>query len=56
MPPWERERLPLLSSGKQILFAAGIGMDCLQLASEPGLHISLRWQPDEVSFKQDILP
>ena len=54
VPPWERERLPLVSSGKQILFAAGIGMDCLQLASEPGLHISLRWQAGEISFGQHI--
>jgi tRNA(Ile)-lysidine synthase len=55
VPPWERERLPLVSSGKQILFAAGIGMDCLQLSSGPGPHISLRWQADEIAFKQVIL-
>ncbi|WP_211451083.1 tRNA lysidine(34) synthetase TilS [Collimonas antrihumi] len=55
VPPWERERLPLVSSGKQILFAAGIGMDCVQLASGPGPHISLRWQANEIAFKQDIL-
>jgi tRNA(Ile)-lysidine synthase len=54
VPPWERERLPLVSSGKQILFAAGIGMDCLQLATGPGPHICLRWQADELSFWQDI--
>ncbi|AEK62164.1 tRNA lysidine(34) synthetase TilS [Collimonas fungivorans] len=54
VPPWERERLPLVSSGKQILFAAGIGMDCLQLAAGPGLHISLRWQADELPFRQGI--
>lgn len=51
VPPWERGRLPLVSSGKQILFAAGIGMDCLQLATAPGPHISLRWQVSEVAFK-----
>jgi len=51
VPPWERERLPLVSSGKQILFAAGIGMDCVHLATEPGLHISLRWQADEIALK-----
>jgi tRNA(Ile)-lysidine synthase len=54
VPPWERERLPLVSSGKQILFAAGIGMDCLQLATGPGPHVCLRWQADELSFRQDI--
>ncbi|WP_211466603.1 tRNA lysidine(34) synthetase TilS [Collimonas silvisoli] len=51
VPPWERERLPLVSSGKQILFAAGIGMDCVQLATEPGPHISLRWQADEIALR-----
>ena len=54
VPPWERERLPLVSSGKQILFAAGIGMDCLQLASGPEPHICLRWQADEIPLVQYI--
>ncbi len=28
MPAWERERLPIVSRGQELLFAAGIGMDC----------------------------
>jgi tRNA(Ile)-lysidine synthase len=31
VPSWERERLPTVSTGKQLLFAAGIGMDCKHL-------------------------
>ncbi|MFC5473754.1 tRNA lysidine(34) synthetase TilS [Paraherbaspirillum soli] len=44
VPAWERERLPLVSSAKQLLFAAGIGMDCHHLAPTPGAHIVFRWQ------------
>ncbi len=44
VPAWERERLPLIFAGKQLLFAAGIGMDCHQLSNEVGLHIQFRWQ------------
>lgn len=46
VPAWERERLPLVFAGKQLLFAAGIGMDCHQLSSEAGPHIQIRWQFD----------
>ena len=46
VPAWERERLPLVFAGKQILFAAGIGIDCHQLSSEVGPHIQFRWQFD----------
>lgn len=46
VPAWERERLPLVFAGKQLLFAAGIGMDCHQLSKEVGPHIQFRWQFD----------
>jgi len=46
VPAWERERLPLVFAGKQLLFAAGIGMDCHQFSSESGPHIQFRWQFD----------
>ncbi len=46
VPAWERERLPLVFPGKQILFAPGIGIDCHQLSSEVGPHIQFRWQFD----------
>lgn len=43
IPAWERGRLPLVRAGKQMLFAAGIGMDCNQLGDSAG-RIVLRWQ------------
>ena len=52
VPPWERARLPLIKHDKQVLFAAGIGMDCHHISSEPGIHICLRWQADEISLKK----
>ncbi|MCM1128860.1 MAG: tRNA lysidine(34) synthetase TilS [Alistipes senegalensis] len=45
VPPWERERLPLLFAGETLLFAAGIGMaasctgkgeGCIRIAWLPG--------------------
>jgi tRNA(Ile)-lysidine synthase len=44
VPAWERERLPVVSSGKQLLFAAGIGMDCHHFGAGPGPFIALRWE------------
>ncbi|CUI08950.1 tRNA lysidine(34) synthetase TilS [Massilia antarctica] len=44
VPAWERERLPVVSSGKDLLFAAGIGMDCHHFGSAPASLISLRWE------------
>jgi tRNA(Ile)-lysidine synthase len=46
VPTWERERLPLVTTANQLLFAAGIGMNCHHLSDAPGLHIRFRWQPD----------
>lgn len=44
VPAWERERLPLLFAGKDLLFAAGIGMDCLHFGAESGARIRIYWQ------------
>jgi len=44
VPAWERERLPIVSSGKALLFAAGIGMDCHHFGSGEGPFIALRWE------------
>jgi tRNA(Ile)-lysidine synthase len=43
IPAWERARLPVVKSADQLLFAAGIGMDCHRLAAGAG-RILLRWQ------------
>ena len=44
VPAWERERLPVVSAGKTLLFAAGIGMDCHHFGIGPGPFIALRWE------------
>jgi tRNA(Ile)-lysidine synthase len=46
VPAWERERLPIVSAGAKLLFAAGIGMDChhLGISGAAHMHIRLRWE------------
>ena len=41
IPPWQRERLPLLYSGETLVAAPGIGIDCAYQA-KPG-EIGLRF-------------
>jgi tRNA(Ile)-lysidine synthase len=43
IPAWERGRLPVVKGPSQLLFAAGIGMDCHHVGSGAG-RIRLRWQ------------
>ena len=45
VPAWERARLPVVSAGKTLLFAAGIGMDCQHFAEGDAPKIRLRWVP-----------
>jgi tRNA(Ile)-lysidine synthase len=51
VPAWERARLPLVFAEGQLLFAAGIGMDCHCPAEGEGQRIALRWEFDEVRGK-----
>ena len=44
VPAWERARLPIVSSGAQLLYAAGLGMDCHRFSEEAGERIALRWE------------
>ncbi|EJL92228.1 tRNA(Ile)-lysidine synthetase [Herbaspirillum sp. CF444] len=53
IPAWERPYLPMVFAGEQILYAAGIGMDChAQRETIAGdsatqdARIALRWQAD----------
>ena len=41
MPPWQRQRLPLLFSGEKLAFVPGIGVDCEYQANqtEPGIVV-----------------
>jgi tRNA(Ile)-lysidine synthase len=43
VPVWERGRLPIVSSGFDLLFAAGLGMDCRHVSEGEG-RIVLRWE------------
>ncbi len=44
IPSWERERLPLVTAGEDLLFAAGIGMNWGVLQAGSGQCIRLRWE------------
>ena len=46
LPQWERESLPLLFSGENLVWVPGIGVDCAFQAgvSDPGLIVS--WHPN----------
>ncbi len=44
VPAWERARLPIVSSGSDLLYAAGLGMDCHHFGSGADARIALRWE------------
>ena len=44
VPAWERERSPLVWAERELLFAAGIGMDCHHVDQGQGGRIALRWE------------
>jgi tRNA(Ile)-lysidine synthase len=43
VPAWRRDRLPLLASGEQILWAAELGIDCRFAAAADEAGILLTW-------------
>ncbi|SFU92641.1 tRNA lysidine(34) synthetase TilS [Pseudoduganella namucuonensis] len=44
IPAWERTRLPVVKAPGQLLFAAGIGMDCHQTGQGGGKRMVFRWE------------
>ena len=44
VPAWERARLPVISAGLALLYAAGVGMHCQHAGEGGGARIALRWQ------------
>jgi tRNA(Ile)-lysidine synthase len=44
VPLWQRDRLPLVLRGEQLVYAAGVGMDFQAPRSTPG--IALSWLPE----------
>jgi tRNA(Ile)-lysidine synthase len=46
VPQWQRDRLPLLACGEEVLWVAQVGIDCrfAAVAAEPGVLPT--WLPD----------
>lgn len=45
IPPWERDRLPLLYVGRQLAWVAGLGTDCAYQAAAGEAGLVIAWQP-----------
>ncbi len=45
IPPWERETLPLLFSGDNLVWAPGIGVDCGYQAQPGEVAVAVAWEP-----------
>jgi tRNA(Ile)-lysidine synthase len=46
VPAWQRARLPLVTVPGRLLFAAGIGMDCHFVVTQPNMSMVLRWESE----------
>lgn len=46
IPPWIRPKLPLVFAGNDLVYAAGLGMNCSISKRQPG-RILLSWRPEE---------
>jgi len=46
VPPWQRERLPLLFSGKTLVWAPGLGVDDAYKAGAKALGVLPEWRQD----------
>ncbi len=46
LPPWERERLPLIYSGDELIHIPGIGTACNWQTGAAKAAIRIEWQPD----------
>jgi len=44
VPPWQRERLPLVFSGRNLVWAPGIGIDCAYQAGPDELAVCPSWE------------
>jgi tRNA(Ile)-lysidine synthase len=45
IPPWERDRLPLLCSGPRLVWVPGIGIDCVYQAAPRESSLTPFWLP-----------
>lgn len=46
IPVWDRQRLPVVLAGTELIYAAGVGMDCHAFSKTKGACIILKWQSD----------
>ena len=44
VPAWERTRLPIVSANDELIYAAGLGMDCRHFGSPSATLVALRWE------------
>lgn len=49
LPPWKRNTLPLLFCGDQLVWVAGIGIDCNFQAPMGGAGLVVTWRPDQTN-------
>jgi tRNA(Ile)-lysidine synthase len=46
LPPWQRDRLPLLFCGDTLVWVPGIGIECDWQAAADNPGLAPRWLPD----------
>lgn len=46
IPPWQRQQIPLIYSGKELAAVVGIGIDCRFKANSDEAGILVRWQAE----------
>ncbi|GAB3537473.1 tRNA lysidine(34) synthetase TilS [Noviherbaspirillum agri] len=44
VPPWERQRLPVITVNNRLLFAAGIGLNWREFPAGSGQAVNLHWE------------
>jgi tRNA(Ile)-lysidine synthase len=45
MPPWQRERLPLIFCGGDLVWVAGVGVDCAYSSARDEPALRPEWKP-----------
>ncbi len=53
VPPWLRDRLPLLYQGDELVCVPGIGVASGHVAGDMEQGVAIAWQPPQLSFSRD---
>ena len=56
IPPWERDRVPLICTGNEIVAVAGVGICEAGLAAPGTAGLAVRWTPDVVPQEAPATP